>query len=207
MRIQGVIRVNDVRLIADIDAPDDARDVYITNVSPDYIIIPRERWPLTHLSLSEEVLAAFTAAGLSFLGEIVDAQWTVTLPESLAAHFPVVVEAVGKLRGRAITFDGDEGPSSQRTQIPIPMDALVQDRAVLPLLHTIKDPTTLSLSEAGFPPKLVGLLKTHRQITTVRSLIEAGKRRVTMTTGVNNADVELIGRRLEQLGLSWDTPV
>lgn len=207
MRIRGVIHVNDVRLVADIDAPDDVRDVYVTNVSPDYIIIPRDRWLLAHLSLPEDVLAAFTAVGIRFLGEVVDAQWTVTLPASLAVHFPVVVGAVSDLRGRAITFDvGQEGPSN-RDPIPIPTEAVAKDRAVLPLLQSLGNPLDLGLAEAGFPDKLAGVLRTQRAVTSVRLLIAAGKRRVTMTQGVNNTDIEVIERRLEQLGLGWDTPV
>lgn len=75
MRIQGTLEVEGVKLHVNIDAPDNHQEIFVTNVHPNCVVIPRERWKIEYLGFSSLLVDTLHAQGVHFLHHLVDERW------------------------------------------------------------------------------------------------------------------------------------
>lgn len=112
MQIQGTLTVEGVQLHVHIDAPDEARELYVTNIPPTALLIPRERVRIEWLGLPPDVIQRLREKGIHALGHLVDGAWRL-----LASHLDeeeriAVTEALARFLEAALVF---EFPSSTPT--------------------------------------------------------------------------------------------
>lgn len=221
MWIRGVVQVDDVRLMIDIDVPDGEREVYVTNVSHRCLVIPQERWPLDLLDLDDATLRALTGAGLKTVGDVVDCaspQWAVRLSGELEPLTSVVQGALDRLRAMALIFGNTENDGDNEPREPFPIAG--QPRHRLPPVVEVsseassdasgekpeqKIPLEANLTTIGVPGKVAKKL-AESGAATIGQLLERGRRKLVMTQGVKATDVELIEQKLRANGFVWPTP-
>jgi len=205
MRVKGRIEVEGVTLVVDIEAPDDQQEVFVTNIDPSVLTIPKGRWSLDFLGLPEKVVGKLQGCGLRTLGDITDEHWQVQLPSDLTDHLEVVTEAVVRLREIALTFEPSEEDAitSNKGKHPFPLpEEDGQEEPEEPTTKTVSG--TDSLISIGVPAETVNILAQERGITTIQDLIQLGRRKVVMTTGININNVKTLDEKLAEAGFSWN---
>ncbi len=75
MKIKGMLEVSGVNLNVNIEAPDQSREIYVTNVSPQCLIIPRERFDVGYLGLSYPVLEELGRKKIDNLAQLLPIGW------------------------------------------------------------------------------------------------------------------------------------
>lgn len=75
MKIQGTLMVEGINLHMYVDAPDSMRNLYITNVPPDAMIVMRERISIEALPFSPRVVASLHEKGIFFLNGLLTPDW------------------------------------------------------------------------------------------------------------------------------------
>ncbi len=220
MRISGTVEVGDVRLMIDIDAPDHERVICVTNVSPQCLVIPRDRWLLDHTDLSASALAELNQANVRTLGDAVDESWQVRLPKNLVHLSDEVQNAVDRLRSLALTFDQESAEEVHSGLHAFPVSENPERRHA-PTAE--QPPLTLTLSRALVGPKpreeikpesdlaslglAAPLIKVLGKIpvVSVGQLISRGRRQTMMTVGVKASDLSIIEQKLNNNGFQWPT--
>lgn len=202
MRIKGAIEIEGIRLVVDIEAPDNEREVFVTNISPSFLVIPRARWPVEFLELDSEVIEAARTAGIQRLSDLVDEQWQLRLPDDLIQHHAVIQEAVKRLRGIALTFEPvAPEPVLREGREPFPIPTAEE---IKPERKSVTRSPDSPLNSIGVPEKLLKTLEKQRGVTTIRDLLELGRRKLVMTTGITVNDVEMLEGKLADAGYDWD---
>lgn len=202
MRVTGSIDVDGVKLVVDVDVPDGMTQVFVTNISPDCLVIPKSRWPITLLELGSMSVQVLQQAGLMTLENITDEQWNVRLPESLQPLVEEVTKAVQRLRAVALTFEAEEStaPTDYREGFPIAIgDSVVAAAGETSLLPPPENDPMDRLIESmtyELPKRLVRIFH-DKGIKTVRDLIALGRRKVVFTKGVTAADIDLLDVKLK----------
>lgn len=207
MRVTGSIDVDGVKLVVDVDVPDGMTQVFVTNISPDCLVIPKSRWPITLLELGSMSVQVLQQAGLMTLENITDEQWNVRLPESLQPLVEEVTKAVQRLRAVALTFEMEQSAAftDEREGFPITLSdsvaAAARETSLLPPPEN--DPLDLLIESARFelPKRLVRILH-DKGVRTVRDLIALGRRKVVFTKDVTAADVDLLDVKLKSSNIA-----
>ncbi len=214
MMIKGVFEVDGVRILVDVDIPAGQREVYVTNVSAQCLVIPRERWRLDLLDLNAATLGALTSAGMKTLDDLVSDNWELKLPDELLEFKEAVERAVIRLRSVALTFDPlSENVEQQRSPFPIPAEqqrrlppvvpqGQREDQVVVASKSRQQIPLSSSLTTIGVSGKIAKTL-SERGAATIGQLLERGRSKLVMTPGLKSTDVNLVERKLLEHGFSW----
>lgn len=206
MRISGVVVIEGVQLVVNVDAPDDEREIYVTNLHPSFVVVPRERWPVEYLNLSAEVVADLKGAGIHTLWDFTNGAWEVRLPSTVGQHFDAVTNAIGQVRQLAITFEiPTESSREMQKREAVPIGQVVtQQEAVVhrPVSGTLGS----SLISIGVPDAVVSKLRRARgEVETIRDLLTLGRRKLVMTTGISAQEVTEVEERIRGAGFDWNT--
>lgn len=210
MKIEGVIRVEGVELHVDVEAPDGATHVYVTNVAPNTLVIPPERLPLRSLALADGTADALAAQGAHTLADLVDQRGEVRvqhLPPEVRLEVDRVLE---ELRAAALVFNWKLKPVAVR-DIPI-SGVLPESIEGAPAMGRARSPT--HDAPEVFLDHHVGevevLSQRHREellrkgITTLRDLVALGEEGLLMVKHFDVRKIEQVKVWLAAKGVSLD---
>ncbi|TSC62486.1 MAG: hypothetical protein G01um101448_613 [Parcubacteria group bacterium Gr01-1014_48] len=79
MKIQGVLSVEGINLHVQIDAGDEAKDVFVTNLPPHALVFTRERLRIEALGFSQEIVDTLLRQRIFHLNDLVNEYWEFTL--------------------------------------------------------------------------------------------------------------------------------
>lgn len=219
MKITGKVEVEGIVLDINIEAPDDATELYVTNVSKEHITIPKERMLISHLGLNENTVRHLEGLNIHNLGQLLENGWDLkplnNIPQ--AAQWDID-RALQEVRRTAVIFEpvalqadasiqAPTEPSRKPPEMTISQSGqlarkVLADREVLPQVITLESP----FSSLGFTAKLVRAIQRKYGAINVKELIALGHTRLIMTTGVTSHDINLIERRLETFGYKLGFP-
>jgi hypothetical protein len=207
MIIKGVVEVEGVRLVINVEAPDDEREIHVTNIHPSFLVVSKERWPIEFLDLNPEVYTALKTAGIITLGDITDADWEVRLPKAMERYYSDVVSAVGEVRGLAVVFEqAPYQPQLERLEA-LPISS--PEAAPAPEVPRSSSFTLdTEPAQVGIPENtLKKLRKAGREVGTLGAMIKLGRRKMIMTTGVKDGDIQAVEAGLRRAGFDWSTSI
>jgi len=213
MKIRGVVDIEGIALNVIIDAPDDTKELYVTNISARCLVMPKERWPLRCLGLSQEVFRELTDKGFATLDHVVDAHWKIKDDLAVRPNTKKELEKqVVYFLDRALIFPDLSVPEENKDKITFPISGeweRVSESHESPAHATIPDPLLgqRSLMEFGLPAHIAKKLQVDHGIDTIDDLLRLGKVRVFMTKGLSKKDVALIDEHLKVHGLSYYDPL
>ena len=95
MKIQGLLTIEGFNLHVHIDAPDDLKDIFVTDLPPHALVITRERLRIDSLRFPSEVIESLQERGVRFLSDLVNSRWELQLQRVKEEH-RAIVEAVLK---------------------------------------------------------------------------------------------------------------
>lgn len=205
MNIKGVMEVEGVRLFIAIDAPDESRDIYVTNVHPNCVVIPKERWPVEYLGLSQYALRDLAEHNVTHLDQLVDGQWQLSRKGLNKNTDDEIIASLDGLRRIALLFEqltpgeiarelvGYPVRSSSVSDIFIADDQDEVDRA------SVSPDTPLQEIEE-LPAKLRDILHAAHGVSTIADVLKLGLTRVIMTPNVDANDVNLMKIAFEHIG-------
>lgn len=197
MKIQGVLSVEGINFHIDVDAPDDERNIYVTNVHPNCLVIPKERWRVDFLGLPETVVAALHKRGIYTLKVLTDEKWELAiddLPEETAL---VIKEALAHFRKIALLFERVE-----RYREPLGVGS-----ASVSVEHTGARKSVVTLAT---DISVCGLSQPQEQalrgkgVTTLADLMKLGRSRLFMTRGFDEKAVERVELTLRKVRSELD---
>lgn len=210
MKIQGIVEVEGVRLHIDIEAPDSREDIYVTNIHPNCLVIPKERWPVEHLGLPLTALQELQERGLKYLGEITDSRWQISSNGLSEATGQELSEALARLRQTALLFEqstpeelarevagfpielapvGQEDVGEIKRKPAVVAEARVQSQA----------PDAIFLSELRISRRMKDILLAVHKAKTVADVLALGRVRLVMTPGVSACDIEVLVAELARV--------
>ena len=206
MKIQGTVTVEGISLRVDIEAPDDTKELYVTNVHPNCLVIPRERWRVEFLGLPAEIVAALHAHNIFTLGELVDNHWNprvLGLNETIDAK---IEEAVAAFRKIALVFErsenGDGRGPTPREKRALPLHATIAE-----LLVAKEEDKRSSLFQNDIA--FLGLLKPQEDalrktkgVRTLGDVEKLGHARLMMTEHMDQKGMAKIEAVFRKAGLS-----
>lgn len=207
MKIQGEVEIEGIKLQVNIEAPDDAQNLYVTNVSPTCVVVPRERWQIEWLGLSEKTVRELTKRGLTTIAHLIDDQWQLKigiLPETISEE---IKEALERLRSIAIVFKGpviseeETAPSSVAARRKNLATAAKDLRELVGEIEAIGAGQDKSLTQLGLPNKVIRMLTKRYSVGTAKELAQLGEPRIIMTPGLTAQDISLIKAKLAEIGL------
>ncbi len=210
MKIEGVITVEGVDLHVDVEASDEARHLYITNVAPNTLILPPERLRLEWLALSPKTLTALIEQQRENLADIVDQQGNLTVKDLPPKAQKEVEQALAHLKQAALVFDWKLHTAAVRN-IPIEGD-LPRTLPGSPAMGAARSPQQYSKAE---------LLKRHvneievlcdpqrrslatRAVNTIGDLLTLGEDELVMIPGFDVDKIEQIKTWLAAKGVSFN---
>jgi hypothetical protein len=230
VRIQGTFNVEGVELNIDIDTLDDEEELYVTNVHPHCLVIPKERWKVEFLGLPQEVIQELERRRLLTLGDLVDDQWEVKADGLDDATFTQVKEAVERFLSIAFVFGRKEAPEEALSlegegaegAEEVPSLPVVSRSASVVASVATEEAATREASTQGAAPEKAGseesrlstdlgavrLLKPQeealrtRGITTFGDLIRLGRNRLAMTNKMDERGLTKIEAALAKVGLT-----
>ena len=205
MKIQGVIEVEGIKLHIDIDAPDNHQDIYVANVHPNCLVVPKERWYIEYLDLSVEAVKELKQQQINNLGQLTNGQWQISregLSEQTNQELVQALEClrqmailfeqptpevlVGKIIGRSLLKSSEKESLEQQSNINVEQVKTTVD------LNTPIEYLPISV-------KMREILKAVH-VRTLADVLEFGKSRLTMTIGVTRHDIEELETGLSRLG-------
>ncbi len=190
MKIQGVIQVEGVELHVDIEAPDDQKELYVTNVHPDCLVIPKERWKVEFLGLPVDALIELQMRGVTTLGQLVDETWNIGASGLSEGTKRKVQEALTTFRQIALVFERPKQYDAPAAKIRQPGVGPTNNKNV-----------ELSLSEVGLLKNQEEALRSTRKVATYGDLIALGRGRLMMTNQMDERAVAKIETALRSVGL------
>lgn len=202
MRIKGEIEIEGVKLCIDIEAPDDDRVIFVTNLTPSFLVVPKQRWPVEFLELRPETIEGLRDAGVDTLGDLVDDSWQLTLLPGLEQHHQEIRGAIAQLREIAMTFEDHPEPDALPASETFP---LPEEETRAPASDSLSLGT--QLASIGVPERICVQLLRTRNIGSIRELLQLGRRKLVMTAGIKLDDVQTIERRMADAGVDWKTPI
>ena len=219
IKITGKVEVEGIVLTINIEAPDDTTELYVTNVSKEYITIPKERMLIEHLGLNESTVRHLEGIGIHNLGQLLASGWEVKTLNGIpqAAQWDID-RALQEVRRTAIIFEpmplqenataqvGAE-PSRKPPAMSISQSGqlarkVLADREILPQVIMLESP----FSSLGLNIKVVKAIQKKHGAMNVKELIALGRNRLVMTPGVTSDDIDFIEQRVETLGYKLGFP-
>ncbi|MBI5728252.1 MAG: hypothetical protein HY984_00685 [Candidatus Magasanikbacteria bacterium] len=203
MHIQGEMTIEGVRLVVDIEAPDDDREIFVTNLGPSFITIPKQRWPLEYLDLADETREALRQAGVRTLADVIDRSWQLSLPQGLDGYHDEVWSALESLRSIALTFEALPDDVAEPGLEPFPIGEEIAKVKAPPSRLSLDT----QLASIGVPQSICIKLQKARNTTSIRELLRLGRRKLVMTAGIVVSDVDTIDQKFKGAGVWWNTPL
>jgi len=203
MKVQGTLSLEGVKLHVRIEAPDDQTTLYVTNVHPNCLVIPKERWRVEFLGLPPEVVEALHSRNITFLGQLVDAKWRIGAHGLNEEMNRQIGEALRTFLDIALVFDLP--PKHQLAMLFSPPKE--EDDEEVAVAGTDGAALNNSLACIGLSAKHVEILQRQRGATTLGDLLRLGRNKLLMTSGMDTRAMERIEAALRQCGHELtDTP-
>jgi hypothetical protein len=180
MKMQGTLEVDGVRLTVDIEAPDDATDLYVTNVHPNCLVIPKERWRIEHMGLSDDATTYLHHRGIHFLGQLVNGGFKLVLTSLDDSVANEVHHSLERIRDMALLFETEQAANHTP---PVDSPELDVDISVLAL--------------SKFQEQS---LRKNRGVNTLRDVVQLGKNSLLMTQNIDQKAVDKIEEALRRVG-------
>ena len=110
MKIEGMLTMEGVNLHVHIDVPDNLRDVFVTNIPPDALIVTRDRVRIESLGFTPEFVESLRLKGIYYLNHLVNERWHLTLDRLNEQERRTVVPIVRMfLEAALVPFDSFDG--------------------------------------------------------------------------------------------------
>lgn len=196
MKIRGTLSIEGIDLHVDIEAPDDAQELYVTNVNPNCLVVPKERWRVEFMGLPPEIVAQLHDRQIYVLGELVDASWELKADNLENDTRQVITTAISDLRKLALLFEGDAGESRLGHR-------LQRDSEISVTVGNVRSERLLNqdISSIGLQKRQEDALRTDRSVTTVRDLVSLGEAKIIMTKHMDQKGLERIESVLGRVGI------
>jgi len=207
MRIRGTIIVEGIKLHVDIEAPPHERELLVTNVHPSRIVIPRERWKIEYLGLSDKVVSKLRALGFKTLDNLLDSEWSL---DPIGMHrIPAdarqeVEQALEDFKEAALIFEmpredrpGDDAAEAKRQTI-----ASENRTSSGPAAHqngSAKLDDTISV--IGLPKPVEDAICQRHRVALIRELAALTEEDLIMTPHVDEKALRRIRDALKERGL------
>ena len=193
MRIKGVVEVEGVRLHVDIQAPDTKEDVYVTNVHPNCLVVPKERWYVEFLGLSQSAQDELGRENIRHLGQLTDGEWKLSRNGLTEGTTKELTEALARLRSAALLFEQTPVEQIVRELVGFPIPDVAEEAAevsaatpeaegALPLDTPLKEVPKVA-------PVMLDLLPFVHKARTIADVLRLGTGRIIMTPGITAKDV------------------
>lgn len=210
MRIQGMLTVEGIRLHVDIESFDNERELFVTNVHPSCLVIPRERWRVEFLGLPQHVLAELRENGILTLDRLVDEEWNLDrrkIKVSLSEEtWQALSYSLETLREIALVFDMPKDPSEPRLLEAVFSPKRKEEREEAERVSRVsedEDIRVLTLSSAT-----ERTLRKYHGVNAIRDLLGLRYEQLIMTRGIDEVEIQKIKAALERLGVAvegrWD---
>ncbi|MBI2636699.1 MAG: hypothetical protein HYW81_00700 [Parcubacteria group bacterium] len=207
MRIKGVVEVEGVRLHVDIQAPDEREDVYVTNLHPNCLVVPKERWYVEFLGLSQSAQVELAAENIRHLGQLTDGEWKLSRNGLTEATTSELNAALQHLREMALLFEQTPLEQIVRELVGFPIPEVAEEDAeagetgtaaseaggALPLDTPLKEVPKLA-------PVILDLLPFVHKARTIADVLKLGTGRIIMTPGITAKDVTRLVEVLAEAG-------
>lgn len=199
MKIQGVLNVEGVELHVNIEAPDGQRELYVTNIHPSCLVIPRERWRVEYLGLPSEVVRGLKEQGISSLEDLLNEEWNLDLKKVqkklTASAIAQIEQSLHNFLEIALVFDMPR----QFPEVNV-RDVIHQNGNGK---HPQKNEGALdtSIEVLGLPVLLRKALERHHKVTTLRDLVALDKDQLIMTPGIDGKSIQRIEAALKDRDL------
>lgn len=198
MKVQGTLSLEGVKLHVRIDAPDDQQTLYVTNVHPNCLVIPKERWRVEFLGLPKEIVEELHRRNIVFLGQLINENWTLGahgLNEDMRQQ---IGEALRIFLDIALVFDLP--PKYKLEQLFRPSASTDDEEA-------IESPNGGSgldqdISVAGLLTYQEETLQKTKNVKTLGDILKMGRSRLLMTKGVDARAMDKIEVALRKYGLN-----
>lgn len=195
MKVQGTLKLEGVKLHVRIEAPDDERTLYVTNVHPNCLVIPRNRWKIEFLGLPRETIEELHRRDIFFLGQLVNENWTLGAHGLNEEMHRQIGEALRAFFDIALVFDLPPQHQLERLFAPPPEAEAAEGS-----------------SNGGSGEResitVIGLLRPQEEalrkkdVTTLGDILQLGRDRLLMTRGVDVRAMEKIETALRKYGLT-----
>lgn len=201
MRIEGEMTAEvegssaGVKLHVRINAPDDTTELYVTNVHPNCLTIPRERWSIEFLGLSAQALDELRSRDITNLSQLTNGRWTLGVDGLSAETRDEVTAALQTLTDIAIVFE-----------IPHPIQLATLFRT--PAQEDGDGASAADLAVLERDIATIGLLKPQEEalrkkgMRTLRDLYCLGRNKLVMTPRMDERGIRKIGEALSEAGLT-----
>lgn len=196
MKIEGEVTVEGVKLHVRINAPDDTTELFVTNVHPNCLTIPRERWGIEFLGLSSQALTELRARNITNLSQLADGKWSPGVDGFSVETRDEITESLRVLTDAAIVF---EIPN------PVQLATLFSSRREDEVEVEAADLTALERDIA-----VIGLQKPQEEalrrkgLLTLGALYCLGRNKLVMSPRMDERGIRRIEEALSEAG--FDLP-
>lgn len=200
MRVRGTLTVEGIKLHVDVEAPDHQKELFVTNVHPSCLVIPRERWKIEYLGFTDRTVAELRAKGIATLDNMLDSEWSLD-PREMSGLSDAAREEVERtleeFREIALIFDMPrQGKEAKRERV-----ASVAPPINMKELATRNDVLDESVSVLGLPQEVMEILKKRHGVECVRDLVALDRDQLIMTPKMDEKNIRRIEEQLAKRGL------
>ncbi len=197
VKIQGVLEVGGINLHVDIETHDGESDIYVTNVHPNCLVIPKERLMVDFLGLPSEVVLYLQAKGFSSLASLVDDHWQVKSNGFSPDIKDAVSVAIKQLRDKALVFDRVE-----RFREPMGVVDLPKGKELVGGVSEGGDEKLdVDISSCDLNKAVEENLR-RKEVNTLRDVVVRGRGRLMMVKGMDRKAIAKIELALMSAGAS-----
>ncbi len=197
MKIQGTLTVEGVKLLVNISAPDDVQEVYVANVHPSCLVIPKDRFRVEHLGLPKKIVEVLHRREIFYLGQLVDGRWDLGVGGFTAEVRDVLVQTLRQFREIALTFD-----LPARFELES-LFTTARPAGKVPAEDRAGDGQLALENDIG----VIGLLKTQeeelrnqRKVQTLGDLLRVGRKKLIMSGKMDDRGMQKIEAALREFG-------
>lgn len=209
MNIKGVLEMEGgPNLHIDIEAPDDQEHIFVTNIHPNCLVIPKERWWVGYLALSPGVLRELRSKAIEHLDQLVDSSWELTVDGLSERARKEIIEALAHFQEIALVFKEPSREELGKEVVSFPLEK-IQAKAELAVSPPIGEEVKLkprhvspdtSLEALMMPLHITTILKVRYEVVTISDVLRLGKRRLVMTPGLSAEDIRKLEIIFERAG-------
>ncbi|MBI4094134.1 hypothetical protein HY417_04170 [Candidatus Kaiserbacteria bacterium] len=197
MKIQGVLTIEGVKLHVDIDALDDDQDLYVTNVHPNCLVIPKERWRVEFLGLPPDIVEQLQKRGIGTLDKLVNGDWHARVDGFDEASQRKIAASLAEFLRIAFVFNY-HGISSDSEEV---LQADTTETTVLHERRTDDPALNTDIAVVGLLKPQEETLRNRKGMATLGDLVKLGRSRLLMTDTMDERGVQKIEVALRERGL------
>lgn len=209
MRVRGTVDLEGIILKVDLEAPDTEREVWVTNVHHNVLVIPRERWKVEFLGLPEEILRELKEKGVQNLEDVLEYHsWNVREKLLSPGASEALKATIARFREIALLANEPEPPpraAAPARGVPLRVPAAPASAARPERTHGGNGKQRYRLdtpiSDLPLPASLIAALEVRRGAKTVADLAALGNR-IAMTPGIKPGDIAVIHEAIRDAGAS-----